>query len=167
MSVREWYMNRMVRRMSAGEKRDMMGAMMDRFLESMSAGERSALMSEMMPRMMDRMFEGMTAEQRVGLMSAMMPAMMDRMFEGTTAGNRMEMMASMMPLMMARIFGGGKEGEGDLPGAMKSGMPCMQGREGKDAEGAGGFRPWEFCPCRELCARVWRGDGSTNGNREV
>lgn len=125
--MKEWYMDRTIKRMGPEEKKGMMNGMMDRFFESLTPVERKELMDSMMPRMMDKMFEGMSAE------------------------DRMELMASMMPRMMSRMFGGG---EGAPGVAFK--MPVCGGKEGTEGTGgepAGDFKPWEMCPCREYCAQ--------------
>ena len=123
--MKEWYMDRTVKNMSAQEKRSMMSTMMDKF------------------------FDSMTAEEKKEMMSAMMPKMMDRMFEGMSPQDKMELMGTMMPKMMAQMFGGGEV----TPGMMMKMPACGQGTEG-DAAASGpiaNIKPWECCPCRNFC----------------
>jgi hypothetical protein len=124
--MKDWYMDRTVKSMSAQEKKSMMSTMMDKF------------------------FDSMTAEEKKEMMNAMMPLMMDRMFEGMSPEDRMELMGTMMPKMMAQMFGGGAELS---PEMMKKMPACGQGADGE--AGASGpsadIRPWECCPCRNFC----------------
>ncbi len=123
--MKDWYMDRTIKKMGPDEKRNMMSVMMDRFFESMTPAEKKDLMNAMMPRMMDRMFEGMSGE------------------------DRLELMATMMPRMMGQMFGGGEGAEG-----APFRMPACGGEEGATAAGTSGleaFKPWEVCPCRGFC----------------
>jgi len=123
--MKDWYMDRTVKKMSPDEKKGMMNAMMDRFFESMTAEEKKEMMSAMMPKMMDKMFEGMSGEDKLELMGTMMPRMMAQMFGGG---------------------GGGAKGMTRMPA-------CGSAAEGQGAAAAGqaDFKPWEVCPCREFC----------------
>lgn len=116
MGMKEWYMDRTVRKMSPEEKKGMMGQMMDKFFETMGPAEKKDLMNQMMPRMMDRMFEGMTGEDKQELMATMMPRMMMQMFGGESG-----MMGS----------GPDVREEGAAPGALKGFKPweCCPCRE--------------------------------------
>ncbi|MBM4248946.1 MAG: hypothetical protein FJ149_05855 [Euryarchaeota archaeon] len=125
MGVKEWYMDRMLDRMSPEERKGMMNSMMDKFFERLTPEEKKELLNSMMPRMMDKMLEGTTAEDRLG------------------------MMMTMMPTMMSRMFGGGEGGAG-----APFDMPALFGGTGRESDGSGArgdFRPWECCPCRHLC----------------
>ncbi len=132
MGMKDWYMDRMMNKMSPDEKKGMMNAMMDKFFESMTGKEKKEMMNTMMPKMMDKMFEGMSGEDKLGLMGMMMPRMMAQMF-------------------------GGREGEAK---AMMPVPACGPGTEdGRAAPGLNAdFRPWECCPCRNYCVEGRRDD---------
>jgi len=123
--MKEWYMDRTVKGMSAQEKKSMVSTMMDKFFDSMSAEEKKEMMSDMMPKMMDRMFEGMSRQ------------------------DKMELMGTMMPKMMAQMLGGGEV----TPEMMMKMPACGQGTEGEvAAQGPiADIKPWECCPCRNYC----------------
>jgi hypothetical protein len=74
---------------------------------------------------MENFFKNMKPEDRQKMMQNMMSKMMGDM-----------KMSDMMPLMVSKMMGDKKKGE-------QSGMPCMDKPED--------FKPWEFCPCRNLC----------------
>jgi hypothetical protein len=123
--MKDWYMDRTVKSMSAQEKKSMMTTMMDKF------------------------FDSMTAEEKKDMMKAMMPLMMDRMLGGMSPEDKMQLMSTMMPMMMAQMFGGGEM----TPEMMRKMPACGQGIEG-DAAAAGqmaDIKPWECCPCRNFC----------------
>jgi len=125
MGMKDWYMDRTIKKMDADEKKGMMNTMMDKFFESMTAEEKKELMNSMMPKMMDKMFEGMSGQ------------------------DKMELMSTMMPRMMGQMFGGG-EGTGR---AMMPMPACGSAPEILGATGAASadFKPWLVCPCREFC----------------
>lgn len=111
--------------------------MMKRTIRKMSKEEKQ----KMMDKMMDEFFSSMSAEEKKEMMKNMMPKMMDKMFEGMSSEDRGEMMASMMPKMMSSM------------------MPMMMGGKGSKAKGMempAGFKPWEMCPCREICENEFR-----------
>lgn len=123
--MKDWYMDRTIKKMDPAEKKGMMSDMMDKFFESLTPAEKKDLMNAMMPRMMDKMFEGMSPE------------------------DKLELMATMMPRMMVQMFGGG---EGAAEGPFR--MPACGGDQYAEMKGAGApgdFRPWEMCPCRNFC----------------
>lgn len=125
MGMKDWYMERTIKKMGPDEKKGMMSGMMDKFFDSMTPAEKKDLMNAMMPKMMDRMFEGMSSE------------------------DKLELMGTMMPRMMSQMFGGE---EGSAQGPFR--MPACGGAEGAEGEGAsviGDIRPWEMCPCRNFC----------------
>jgi len=129
--MKDWYMDRTIKKMDPAEKKGMMNDMMDKFFESMTPAEKKELMNAMMPRMMDKMFEGMGSE------------------------DKLELMATMMPRMMSQMFGGA---EGAAEGAFR--MPACGGAEGSEGEGSkapGDFKPWEMCPCRTFCEHGKKG----------
>jgi type II secretory pathway component PulF len=125
MGMKEWYMDRTVKSMSAQEKKSMMSTMMDKFFDSMTAEEKKEMMNAMMPQMMDRMLGGMSPE------------------------DKMELMGTMMPRMMAQMLGGG-----ELTPEMMKRMPAC-GQAADVEAGASGpladIKPWECCPCRNFC----------------
>ena len=132
MGMKEWYMDRTVKSMSAQEKKSMMTTMMDKF------------------------FDSMTAEEKKDMMNAMMPLMMDRMFQGMGPEDKLELMTTMMPKMMAQMFGGGVV----TPGMMMKMPACGQGAEG-EALASGpiaDIKPWECCPCRNFCEHGKKAD---------
>jgi hypothetical protein len=125
MGMKEWYMDRTVKNMSAQEKKSMMMTMMDKF------------------------FCSMTTEEKKDMMNAMMPLMMERMFEGMSSQDKMELMGTMMPKMMAQMFGGGEL----TPEMMKRMPACGQAAEGETGASvpSADIKPWECCPCRNYC----------------
>jgi len=134
MGMKDWYMDRTMKKMGPAEKKGMMSDMMDRFFESMTPAEKKDMMNAMMPKMMDRMFEGMSGE------------------------DKLELMATMMPRMMGQMFGGG---EGAAEGQFR--MPACgdgEGAEGPGAGATGDFKPWEMCPCRNFCEQGRKGVGA-------
>ncbi len=74
---------------------------------------------------MEDFFKDMKPEDRQKMMQNMMSKMMGGMN-----------MSELMPLMMSKMMGDKKKGE-------QSGMACMDKPED--------FKPWEFCPCRNVC----------------
>ena len=92
---------------------------------------------KMMEKMMEKFFESMTAEEKQKMMGNMMSKMMGGMN-----------MSEMMPLMMSKIMGGKKEGEG-------SSMPGMESKEN--------FKPWECCPCSDLCKKDYEKESKKGG----
>ena len=116
--------------------------MMKRTMRKMSKEEKL----KMMDKMMDEFFASMTAEEKKEMMEKMMPKMMDKMFEGMSGEDKREMMASMMPKMMSSM----------MPEMMRE---MMGGEREPKAKGTQimpvpkGFKPWEMCPCREVCKR--------------
>ena len=136
--VREWFANRMFRKMGEEERQGMMNMMMDKFLADMSPDERKQIMRTMMPRMMETMFEGISAEDRRELMMSMMPMMMSQMFSGETG----------MPSMVMRMMRG--------MSASEEGLPQMQDTEAREE-----FKPWECCPCRGFCRKGFEETGGT------
>jgi len=146
MGIKEWFMDRSVRKMSKEEKQSMMNTMKDKFFASMSVAEKKEMMNTRMPKMMEKMFEGMSSKDKQELMMAMMPKMMEGMDMSAMMPQMMEKMMwseggmpFMMRQMMKSMMGGGKEGEKGQPCP----MPVMETQ--KD------FKPWECCPCRKLC----------------
>jgi hypothetical protein len=133
MGMKEWYMDRTVKSMSAQEKKSMMMTMMDKFFDSMTAEEKKEMMNAMMPQM-DRMLGGMSPEDKMGLMGTMMPRMMAQMFGG----------GELTPEMMKRMPACGQAADGQA------------GASGPLAD----IKPWECCPCRNYCEQG-RKEGKT------
>ena len=90
---------------------------------------------------MQRMISGMKPEDK----EKMVEKMMGKFFEDMKPEEKQKMMENMMSKMM----GGKKESE-------HSSMPAMETQ--KD------FKPWEFCPCRNLCQKGFE-MGSKKGEK--
>ena len=80
--MKEWYMDRMMKKMTPQERRDMMDNMMDKFFANMTVQEKKEMMANMMPKMMDNMLKDMSNSEKQELMMSMMPQMMGMMFGG-------------------------------------------------------------------------------------
>jgi len=105
--------------------------MMDEFMGKMMGGMKPEEKESMMEKMMEKFFQDMKPEEKQKIMENMMSKMMGGM-------NMSEMMPMMMSKMMGGMMGGKKE-EG------RSTMPGAETREN--------FKPWECCPCRNLCEK--------------
>ncbi len=116
-------MKRTIRKMDTEEKKSMMKNIADEFLGSMTLEERKELMQQLMPQMMEKIMEGLTMEDRQQLMSSMMPTMMSQMFRA----------------------------EGEMPSMMRSMMNSENSPKTPATESQEHFKPWDFCPCRNLC----------------
>lgn len=98
MNLKEKMMERMMGKMSAEEKKEMMNAMMEKFFGSMTAEEKREMMQEMMPKMMARMMGGDPGDgggPMAGMMG-MMRSMMCAGDHGEEGFNPMEMCKRMM-----------------------------------------------------------------------
>ena len=88
----------------------------------------------MMDEFMGKMMGGMKPEEK----ESMMEKMMEKFFQDMKPEEKQKIMENMMSKMMGGMMGGKKE-EG------RSTMPGAETREN--------FKPWEFCPCRNLCEK--------------
>jgi len=115
----------------------------------------------MMTQMMEQFLSNMTAEEKKKMMKQMMPKLMEKMMEGLTEEDKRELMMQMMPTMMSQMFG-----EGGMPSMMQEMMSKKTNEEGKSCADmpCGGtqkdFKPWKFCPCRELCEKGFKEEPS-------
>ena len=100
---------------------------MEQMMGSMSSDEKE----KMMENMMEKFFQSMTAEEKQKMMGNMMSKMMGNMN-----------MSEMMPMMMSKMMGG-------MMGRKKEGEPSSSPATETQKE----FKPWEFCPCRNLCQK--------------
>ena len=101
--------------------------MVEEFMEKMMSNMQPGEKEGMMEKMMGKFFEQMKPEDK----RKMMESMMSKMIGGMN-------MSEMMPMMMSKMMGRGGEGE-------SSGKPGLANRED--------FKPWECCPCRDLCEK--------------
>ena len=105
MGMKDWFMDRQMKKMSKDEKETMMTRMMDKFFASMNRKDKKEMMISMMPKMMDNMFSGMSSIDKREMMMSMMPKMMSQMFGGEKNGG--------MPMMkmMEGMMGSGDKGD--------------------------------------------------------
>jgi len=98
MGIKDKMMDRMMSKMTAEEKKEMMNNMMDKFFDDMTKEEKQEMMKDMMPKMMEKMMGG---EGGGNPMMGMMKGMM-----GGEGGG------SPMMGMMKGMMGGDKDGKG-------------------------------------------------------
>lgn len=128
MGLREWFMNRIIARMSHA----MIAKMMDRFLAGLSSEERRGLMEQMMPHMTAKMIEGMSDEETQTVIGSMVPTVMAQMLSGQ--GEMSSIMKQMTKNLMTSTKGQKEEGQGT-----------------SNIKTEKELKPWESCPYRNLC----------------